>query len=145
MRLNRRVVEKIREIVGEKNVLSDKASLTCYSIDFFPGKTCKPDLVVKPQEVKQIVRIVRLANLEKFPVVPRGAGTSVTGGVVPVKGGVILDLADMDHILDFDVDNLQVTVEAGIVWDKLNKFLGKKDSFFPQLQEVQVFLLLEVL
>jgi glycolate oxidase subunit GlcD len=131
MRLNRRVVEKIREIVGEKNVLSDKASLTCYSIDFFPGKTCKPDLVVKPQEVKQIVRIVRLANLEKFPVIPRGAGTSVTGGVVPVKGGVILDLVDMDHILDFDVDNLQVTVEAGVVWDKLNKFLGKKGFFFP--------------
>lgn len=130
-RLKKHVLDKLRKIVGSENLLEDRAGLVCYSADFYPGLTHIPELVVKPQTVKQVIGIVGLAYRHGFSLIPRGAGTSVTGGSIPADGGVVVDLSGMNRILEVDLDNRQTTVETGVVWGELNRALAKHGFFFP--------------
>jgi FAD/FMN-containing dehydrogenase len=90
-----------------------------------------PDFVIRPVSTEQISNIVRLANENEIPVTARGAGTGLAGGAVPVEGGIVLDMSAMNRILETDLDNLQVTIEPGIVQEKLNQALEPSGLFFP--------------
>ena len=129
---------KLVEIVGESNVSSDEADLYCYSFDKFSHpyiqselRRYRPIAVVRPQNTSQVSRILAFANEKKIPVVPRGAGSSYTGSVNPIKGGIVLDLTRMNKIKKIDVDNLQVVVEPGVVKAKLDEALRPYGFFFP--------------
>jgi Fe-S oxidoreductase/FAD/FMN-containing dehydrogenase len=86
-----------------------------------------PGAVVQPQNEEELLELVRLANVEKVPLVPRGMATSGYGGVLPVRGGLVVDLRRMDRILEIDGDSLTATVETGVIWGYLERELAKSD------------------
>ncbi|MGH7642054.1 MAG: FAD-binding oxidoreductase [Candidatus Dormibacteria bacterium] len=90
-----------------------------------------PDAVVSCRRVEDIVFVLQVCNAHGIPVVPFGAGTGLEGGVVPVRGGISLDLSRMNRILRVGTDDLDVTVEAGVALSQLNERLGSEGLFFP--------------
>jgi glycolate oxidase len=124
------IVARIREEVGEEIVFSDPGKLVPFGRDA-TELLQQPDLVVEPVSAGQIQRLLRLANAYRFPVTPRGLGTGLTGGAVPVLGGVLLSLAKMNRILSIDSDNLIAVVEPGVITGDLRKAAQSKRMFYP--------------
>jgi glycolate dehydrogenase FAD-linked subunit len=123
------ILEELRQIVGNR-VSVAPSERYCYSFDASQVEGM-PDYVVMPKSADEISRILVLADKFEIPVTPRGAGTGLCGGAVPLKGGIIIDISGMDRILEIDIDDLQVTVEPGIVPDRLNEALKPYGFFFP--------------
>ena len=90
-----------------------------------------PEIVVRPRSSIEVSKTVKLAYKEKIPVVPRGAGTNVSDGVLPSKGGIVMDLTGMNRILDVHRGNLWAKVEPGVVVTVLQEELGRKGLFWP--------------
>ncbi len=124
------LLKNLQEIVGNERVSASSAELYCYSCDASQVRGM-PDFVVRPVSTEQVSKIVRLANKEEIPVTSRGAGTGMAGGAVPLEGGIVLDMSSMDRILEMDLGNLQVTIEPGIIQEKLNEALEPYGFFFP--------------
>lgn len=125
-----KVIKEIQKIVGNENVLTTKEELLCYAYDSTP-KAFLPDLVARPSCTAQIQEIVKLANEYLFPLVPRGAGTGLSGGSLPVAGGVVVDLTRMNKILEIDEENLVAVVEPGVITYKIQEEVEEKGLFFP--------------
>jgi len=121
---------ELRHIVGKEWCSSSVADLYDYSFDS-SIHGARPDVVVRPNSTKEIRKIVLMANERKIPIIPRGAGTAMCGHTVPIKGGIILDLTRMDEIEEVKVEDLYCRVQPGVIYDKLNKVLGKKGFWFP--------------
>ncbi|MGB4504705.1 MAG: FAD-linked oxidase C-terminal domain-containing protein [Syntrophaceticus sp.] len=128
--LSNTVIKEIKKIVGSENVLTTKEELLCYAYDSTP-KAYAPELVVRPCSTVQIQEIVKLANKYRFPLVPRGAGTGLSGGSLPVAGGVVVDLTRMNKILEIDEDNLVAIVEPGVITYKIQEEVEKRGLFYP--------------
>jgi glycolate oxidase len=103
------IVEALRQIVGEGNVLVEAHDMESYAHDETVGLRADPEVVVKATSAEQIAEIFKLAQRECIPVTPRGAGYGLSGGAVPVLGGIVLSLEKMNRILEIDKENLMVT------------------------------------
>jgi glycolate oxidase len=124
------VIQQLETVVGEGNLLTEDADLFLYSYDAsFPEFL--PDAVAFPRTAEAISSILALASEEGVPVVPRGAGTGLSGGSVPLKGGISLCLSKMDRIVDIDADNLTATVEPGLINQHLQAALAPYGLFYP--------------
>ncbi|HOU14785.1 MAG TPA: FAD-linked oxidase C-terminal domain-containing protein [Anaerolineae bacterium] len=126
------IVAELQNIVGEKYVIHDDVEkMEAYAHDEVadPAFAHMPDVVVKPASAEEIAAIMRLANRELIPVTPRGAGSGLSGGAVPVYGGILLSVERMNRILEIDRDNLVVVVEPGVVTNVINEIL-KDDGLF---------------
>jgi glycolate oxidase subunit GlcD len=124
------IISEIENIVGEKNVFSDRVECICNSRDMSVHVGI-PDLVVYAQTTEQISSIMRLANQVKIPVTIQGSGTSVTGASLPVQGGILLDVHRMNRILEINKDDFYARVEPGVICMDLNKELAKQGLMFP--------------
>ncbi|MHA1605986.1 MAG: FAD-binding oxidoreductase [Candidatus Freyarchaeota archaeon] len=124
------VIEKLVETLGRENVKTDVVERYVYSSDASLFSSL-PDVVVIPETTEQVSGIMRIASEKRIPVTPRGAGTGLCGGAVPLYGGIVVDLSRMNRILEVDPDNFCVTVEAGIIPEELNKKLSEHGVFFP--------------
>ncbi|NLS76343.1 MAG: FAD-binding protein [Chloroflexi bacterium] len=127
------IVRELCEIVGERNVIfGDADKLETYSHDEVAGAEYAhmPEVVVKPATADEIARIMRLANRERIPVTPRGAGSGLSGGAVPVFGGILLSVERMNRILEVDRANLTVTVEPGVVTNTINEAVKEMGLFY---------------
>jgi glycolate oxidase len=122
--------EKLIEIVGADHFTDQLEELVPYSYDASMN-VHRPDAAVWPESTEQIAEIVKFANEYKIPVVPRGAGTSLSGGVIPIRGGIIIDLSRMNRILEISIENRYAHVQAGVVCDDLNRQLAKHGFTFP--------------
>lgn len=91
----------------------------------------RPDLVAYPHSREQVVEAMKLANAEIFPVVPRGAGVGFSGGALATNGGLVLNFARMNRILDIDEENLTADVEPGVVTGDLHREVEKRGLFYP--------------
>lgn len=121
-----KILERLEEIVGRRNVTNNICDTYCYSRDFYlPEHILPPKFVVKPQTTEQVAEIVKLANQSKIPLVPRGGGTSFAGSASPVEGCIVIDLTGMNRILEIDEENMTVTVQAGVVLETLDAELNK--------------------
>ncbi|MEW8959390.1 MAG: FAD-binding oxidoreductase [Moorella sp. (in: firmicutes)] len=132
--LAQELLKKIQDVVGPENCLRDEADRFCYAFDsslLSQINNWVPDLVVRVKTTEQVATILKLANEYRVPVVPRGAGTGQCCGSVAWRGGITLDLSGMNQILSFDLENLQVVVQPGIVHAELNKALAPHGFFFP--------------
>ena len=127
----RDVIQKLVGIVGRDNVRTSDEDRTVYSYDGTSTWRHKPDAVVFPTETAHVEGILRLANETGTPVTPRGGGTNVSGGSVPIKGGIALVMTRMNRIVSIDPGNLSATVQAGVVLMDLQKALAEKNLFFP--------------
>jgi glycolate oxidase len=124
-------IDRLRQIMGKDNVLTSKEELVAYSYDATNLWSHMPDVVVLPTDAEQISEILKLANENQIPVTPRGSGTNVSGGSIPIKGGIVLCTTRMNRILEINKTNLNATVEPGVVLQDLNEALAKEGLFFP--------------
>lgn len=120
----------IREAVGEGVVITDPEKLEPFGKDA-TELFHLPDVLVEATTTEQVQQLLRLANEHCFPVTPRGLGTGLTGGSVPLSGGVLLSLAKMNRILTIDSQNLIAVVEPGVVTGDLRKAAQSKGLFYP--------------
>jgi glycolate oxidase len=125
------VMGELEKIVGKEDVLRSKEALKAYSYDGTTSWIREPDVVVFPTSAQEISAILKLANTEKIPVTPRGGGTNVSGGSVPIEGGIVLCTTKMNKILKIDKENLTATVEPGVVLMDFNMTLAREGLFFP--------------
>ncbi|MCA9053350.1 MAG: FAD-binding protein [Planctomycetaceae bacterium] len=112
---HRELIRSLQEVAGADNVLAEPTELVVYECDGYVVEKRAPDVVVFPQSAEQIQRIVRLCNTHDVPFVPRGAGTSLAGGTLPVGGGVMISLTRMKRILDVNFRDRFAVVEPGLV------------------------------
>jgi glycolate oxidase len=105
----------MREIVGARNVIHDPAGLSTYESDALASFRARPSLVVLPATTDEVVAVVKAARQAGMPVVPRGAGTGLSGGALPTPGSVLVGLARMTAILEVDVDNGFVRAQPGVI------------------------------
>ena len=120
----------IVDIVGETHFTHDIIELVSYACD--ASEHCnRPLCAVFPEEAEQIVRLMELANREKIPVTPRGAGTGLSGMAVPIRGGIILDLSRMNKILKISIEDRIAVVQPGVIYASLEKALAPYGFFFP--------------
>ncbi len=127
------IAAELAGIVGSGNtIFSDDESLEPYSHDEVadPVYAHRPEIVVKPGSAEEISAILKLANREKIPVTPRGAGSGLSGGAVPCFGGILLSTERMNHILEIDKENLVAVVEPGVITNDLNSDVEKEGLFF---------------
>lgn len=130
--MDKQILNGLIDILGADNVSTDPVDLVCYSKDSFAvGKGVFPDVVCRPNSVDEISQIMKIANEHEIPVVPRGAGTCLTGGCVPLKKGIVLDLTRMNRVTELNIENFTVTAEAGMIFTNLNEFLRPFGLFFP--------------
>jgi glycolate oxidase len=121
--------EALAKISGAKNVFTEASRLEEYSEDM-AGFRATPAVVVRPATEGEVKKIVALAGRRGVPIVPRGAGTSLTGAAV-TKGAIILDMRRMDAVLKVDTVNWYARAQAGVTLEDLNKRLGRDGFFFP--------------
>src|SRR5437870_12923836 len=125
------LVDRLRTIVGPGNLLSSASDLLVYECDGFTIEKNKPDVVVFPVTTDQIVEIVKTCNEFNVPFLPRGAGTSLAGGCLPVGGGVMIALTRMKRILEVSCRDRYAVVEPGVVNLCLTTHLKPHGSTFP--------------
>ncbi len=125
------IIESLRQIVGEGNVLVDAEALDRYSHDETVGLRAEPEVVVRVTGAAQISEVLRLAQREHLPVTPRGAGYGLSGGAVPMHGGIVLSLEKMNRILEIDRENLMVTVEPGVITGDIHRAVEAEGLFYP--------------
>lgn len=120
-----------KSVIGEANVLYDAESLEKYSHDETEDLRFPPEVVLKPSSPEEISSILSYCNERSIPVTPRGAGTGLSGGALPVFGGVILSSEKLNRILFIDERNHQVTVEPGVITQVLQDAVREKGLFYP--------------
>lgn len=125
------VLSALGEIVGRKNLLTDPVYREAYSYDGTPLLRQLPEAVIFPESPEQIAKIMELANQERFAVVPRGSGTGLSGGSVPVENSVVIVMTKWDRILEIDNENLTAWVEPGVITEKLQNEVEKLGLFYP--------------
>ncbi|MEW6336412.1 MAG: FAD-linked oxidase C-terminal domain-containing protein [Acidobacteriota bacterium] len=127
------IVAELRAIVGERHVLfGDAERMAAYAHDEVAGgeHVHPPEAVVRPDGAAEVAAIMRVANRERVPVTPRGAGTGLSGGAVPACGGIVLSLERMSRILEIDPANMTVTVEPGVVTNDINLAAREHELFY---------------
>ncbi len=125
------IVNQLEKIVGKNSVLTAKEDLSTYAYDGTTTWSSAPDVVVLPTGTVQISEILKLANENLIPVTPRGSGTNISGGSVPIKGGIVLCTTKMNRVLEINKANLTATVEPGVVLQDFNMLLAKENLFYP--------------
>ncbi|MBU1986020.1 MAG: FAD-binding protein, partial [Proteobacteria bacterium] len=128
--MNKDTLKKIAEIVGREHCTTSLEDLHCYSYDG-TRKTFLPEVVAFPDSTDQVVALMRLASTHVFPVVARGAGSGMTGGSLPIKGGMVLTLSRLNRILEIDRDNQIAIVEPGVITGEFQQKVKELGLFYP--------------
>ena len=128
--LSKTVKDELKAIVGEGRYFDNQEDLLMYSYDAFMVKAM-PEVVLLPVSTEEVSRIMKVASREKIPVTPRGAGTNLTGGSVPTRGGMTLAFTKMNRILDIDKENRNAVVQPGVINMEFQKELAKKGLYYP--------------
>jgi len=130
MALTDSTFKKLQNIVGNPYCSRKKEDLICYAYDA-TARTYLPDAVIFPKNSKEISGILHVANEDHFFVIPRGAGTGMTGGSLPVEGGVVVVMSRLNRILGIDKDNLIAHVEPGVITGRFHRAVEKEKLFYP--------------
>lgn len=126
------IVDRLRAIVGEKYATTDHEKMEPYAHDEVTDSRYHhmPEVVVLPNTSVEVAEIMKLANSEMIPVVPRGAGTGLACGAVPVCGGIVLSLERMNRIVEISVENMYMVVEPGVRTDDVQKAATAHQLFY---------------
>jgi len=125
------IIGQFGAIVGEANLVIDPAQRYNYSHDETEDYSFLPDVVLKPGTPEEVSRIMKLCHQYGIPVTPRGAGTGLSGGALPVQKGVVISMERFNRILDIDELNLQATVEPGVITEVFQNAVKAKGLFYP--------------
>lgn len=125
------VVQRFRKIVGAEYVLTDGAGMEDYGRDKTEDYFFLPEVVVKPGNTAEVSELLKICNTYKIPVTPRGAGTGLSGGALPVKHGAVISMERFNKIINIDELNLQATVEPGVITEVFQNTVKEKGLFYP--------------
>lgn len=127
------VIKELEKIVGPKNVLTDSEQITDYSHDEFslPEIARVPEIVIRPETSLAAAEVCKFANKEKIPLTPRGGGTGLCGGCVPVFGGIVISMEKMNKIIEIDTKNQMAVAEAGVRLMDFYTAVEDAGLFFP--------------
>ena len=128
--MKKEIYKSLERIVGSEHITDRDTERQCYAYDATQIQAW-PDCVVFPGNSQEISEILRLANKHHFPVVPRGAGSGMSGGSVPIQGGVVLVLLRMNRIKEIDPNNFLTVVEPGVITRDLQLAVEAKGLFYP--------------
>jgi glycolate oxidase len=120
----------LKEIVGDANYTDEIADRYVYASDASVHQSL-PTCIVRPGSTEEVQKIMRYANKQKIPVVPRGAGSAMSGHSVPIDGGIVLDMKRMNRIIEMRPEDVLCKVEPGVINDELNRTLKPYGFFFP--------------
>lgn len=129
--MNKPLVHKLEELVGKGKVLSTDAELLCYSYDSTPLVSHTPDAVVRVLSEEDLRLTLEFAAQEGLPVTPRGSGTGLSGGSVPVEAGIVLLTTGLDRIIELDENDMSVVVEPGVITANIHAAVEAKGLFYP--------------
>lgn len=124
-------ISLLTEILGEANVFTDSQVLDNYSHDETEDLRYQPEVVVKPADTAQVSAILKLCSSAYVPVTPRGGGTGLSGGALPVYGGVLLSMERFKSIIEIDKENLQATVEPGVITEEFMNAVAAEGLLYP--------------
>ena len=119
------------QIVGKENISSDKEQLEKYGQDETEDLIFFAEVILKPNSVKEISQIAKICNEHIIPLTVRGAGTGLSGGALPIKGGVLLSMEKFNKIIKIDERNLQATVEPGVINYEFQEAVKQVGLFYP--------------
>lgn len=125
------IYEALKNIVGDKYIFSEKFDLEPYSHDETEDLVFYPEIAVLPSSTKDISEIMAICHENNIPVTTRGGGTGLSGGALPVYGGVILSTERLNRIIEIDTENLMVVVEPGVITHNLHQAVEGKGLFYP--------------
>ena len=129
--INAELLAEIRTIVGEDALITNTIDLEPYSHDETEDLHFYPEVVAKPGTVEQVSALLSLCNENGIPVTARGAGTGLSGGALPIKGGLLIAMERFNHILEIDEQNLQATVEPGVITEVFMNAVAEKGLLYP--------------
>ncbi len=133
--MERKIVEKLIDelasVINSNSIETDPDILDKYSRDETADAVFMPDLLVRAENSEDVSHVLRVCNKMKVPVVPRGAGSGVTGGALPVHGGLVLSLERMNRILEIDTENMVAVVEPGVITGELQKAVLGEGLLYP--------------
>ncbi len=124
-------IDELKKIITPEKVLTSREDMLSYAYDGTPLLQQLPEAVVIPETAEQISAILRLANREGFPVVPRGSGTGLSGGAIPVRGSVVILMSDWNRILEIDKANLTAWVQPGVRTQDFQRAVQEQGLFYP--------------
>jgi glycolate oxidase len=123
------LVAELRRIAGDDGVVSRASELKVYECDGWTIEKCAPDVLVLPRTTEQVSEILRALWRRQIPFVPRGAGTGLSGGALPVRAPVMVCTSRMNRIVSIDLQSRRVEVESGVVNLNVTNAV-RKDGFF---------------
>ncbi len=124
------IIDQLKAILGSANLTTRIEDLHCYSYDG-TAKPHLPEAVVFPENTAQISEVMKVASRYRIPVTPRGAGTGMTGGVVPLAGGIVMAMTRLNRIVELDTDNQIAIVEPGVITAELQRAARRQGLFYP--------------
>ena len=126
-------INDLKKILTHDNVLSSKEECYCYAQDSTHIKEPikSPDMVVFVETIEQVQNILKYANMHKFPVVSRGAGTNMVGACVCNEGGIVLNFSKMNKILEFNPENMTMRVQPGVILADIKKMAEREGLYYP--------------
>lgn len=128
--LDEKITKELRKIVGDKNYLDTPEDLMSYSYDGFTPEA-RPEAVLLPLTTEHVSEIMKVAYREEIPVTPRGAGTNISGGSVPMMGGIVLSFTRMNRILEIKKEDRLAVVQPGVINAELQTEVEKRGLFYP--------------
>ena len=136
--MNARLVSEFRSIVGDAGLVSGPEQLRTYECDGLTLFRVVPELVLLPATSQEVQAIVKLCHRERIPFVARGSGTGLSGGALPVKGGIVIGVSRMNRILEVDVPNARVVVEPGVTNSAITAAVSPHGYFYAPDPSSQV-------
>lgn len=125
------LLDELKQIVGAENYFVDEETLKTHASDETEDHVFMPQVVLMPGKAEEVAAILKLCNEHIIPVTPRGGGTGLSGGALPVKGGVVVAMKRFNRIVDIDELNLQATVEPGVITEVFQNAVKEKGLFYP--------------
>lgn len=125
------LIQQFEQIVGQQNIIVDEEKRYNYSHDETEDYSFLPDVVLKPGSTEEISAIMKLCNAHSIPVTPRGGGTGLSGGALPINKGVVISMERFNKIINIDDLNLQATVEPGVITEVFQNAVKEKGLFYP--------------
>ncbi len=130
-KLNNKILNSLTDIAGKDNILTGKLDIEQYAADETPGIYYPPEAVVRLCDISVLYELIKLANAEKFSITARGGGTGLSGGCLPLYGGVVISFERLNKIIDIDSKNRMAVVEPGVINSTLQQELKSFNLFYP--------------
>ena len=124
-------IQQIGQLIGAHAVFTDAESLKKYGHDETEDLYYAPEVVAKPENTAQVSALLKYCNVHKIPVTPRGGGTGLSGAALPIFGGISLSMEKFNSIIEIDMENLQATVEPGVITEDFMNAVAEKGLLYP--------------